>query len=100
MSTKQLLMGAAELRTQIHHQLEKVQDERFLKVIHSMLDTYMEGQEEEEIGRIIESMPPPPGLEMPETKEELMAELDEANAQIERGEYITLEDLEKEMEQW
>lgn len=34
------------------------------------------------------------------TETELMTELQESMAQVERGEFVTLEDLEKEMEQW
>ena len=34
------------------------------------------------------------------TKAELKAEIDEANAEFERGESITLDELEKEAEQW
>ncbi len=34
------------------------------------------------------------------TEEELMEELKESIAEADRGEYISIEDLEKEMEEW
>ena len=34
------------------------------------------------------------------TQEELLAELEESQEQIRNGHYISIEDLEKEMEQW
>lgn len=36
----------------------------------------------------------------PMTKEEFVASIREAKEQIDRGEYITIEDLEREMEEW
>jgi hypothetical protein len=36
----------------------------------------------------------------PMTKEEFVASILEAEAQIDRGEFITIEDLEKEMKEW
>jgi predicted transcriptional regulator len=34
------------------------------------------------------------------TMKELIAEIEEADAEIDRGEFLTSEELEKEMEQW
>ncbi|MCB9350300.1 MAG: hypothetical protein H6573_22715 [Lewinellaceae bacterium] len=43
-------MNAVQIRAEIQSYLEKVQDESFLKVVHSMLGTYVEEQEKEIIG--------------------------------------------------
>lgn len=92
-------MNAAELRAQINNKLEKVEDERFLKVVHSMLDTYVQEQEEEDFDHVIESIPPSPDWK-PMTEEAFMARLEESSAQFDKGEYLTIEELEKDMEQW
>jgi len=48
---------------------------------------------------MILAIPPSPGWK-PMTKAELINEIKEADAEFKRGEYISVEDLEKEMEQW
>ena len=41
---------------------------------------------------------PPSGKRL--TMEELLSEIEEADAQIDRGEFLTSQELEKEMEKW
>jgi hypothetical protein len=74
---KPMIMSTAELRAQISSQLEKVEDERFLKVVHSMLDTYVQELEDQDIDRTIENIPPSPDWK-PMTEEAYMARLEEA----------------------
>jgi hypothetical protein len=94
-------MSTVELRSKIDGFLNQV-DDSFLKVVHAMLETYVEEKQEEEeeltdeqIGAIVAA-----GDYKPMTKEALHAEIREGFEQIERGEYYTVEELEKDMEQW
>ncbi len=93
MQVKSMLMSAVEIRAEINSYLEKVQDESFLKVVHSMLGTYVQEQEKEIIGYRTDT-------HEPVYKSELAAELDAAVAEVEAGDFITLEELEAEVEKW
>ena len=90
MHVKQLLMSAVEIRTEIQSYLEQVKDESFLKVVHSMLETYVHEQAKEIIGYRTDT-------QEPVYKNELAAELDAAVAEVDAGDFITLEELEAEM---
>lgn len=96
----QVVMSIEQIKETLHLRVEQV-DERFLRVLHAMTEAYAaEYLSEEDItDEQIMAIPPSPDWK-PMTKEELKAELDEANAEFERGEFMTLEDLEKEAEQW
>ena len=93
-------MSTTELRSKIDGFLNQV-DDNFLKVVHAMLETYMEEKPKEEeltdeqIGAIVAASD-----YKPMTKEALHAEIREGFEEIERGEYYTVEELEKDMEQW
>lgn len=87
-----VLMSAIELRAEIIKHLERVQDERFLKVVHSMLNAYVQEHEDPIIGYDVDGVP----LYASEAKKIFKEQLQG----VERGEYITIEDLEKDMEQW
>lgn len=93
-------MSTAELRSKIDGFLNQV-DDNFLKVVHAMLETYVEEKSkdeeltDEQIGAIVAASD-----HKPMTKEALHAEIREGFQQIERGEYYTVEELEKDMEQW
>ena len=78
-------MSVVELRTAVDRYLDQV-DESFLRVIHAMLDAQVREQ------RKGGELPPPPWAK-PRTQEQLVADLMEADAQIDRGEYITLDEL-------
>ena len=71
-----MLMSAVEIRAEINTYLEKVQDESFLKVVHSMLDTYVREQEKEIIGYRTDTH------------------------EVDAGDFITLEELQEEVEKW
>ena len=85
-------MSIEQIKKTIHLRIEHA-DERLLRVIHAMTEAYITPSEEE-----IMSILPPAKKSL--TKKELIAEIEEANAEIERGEFITSEELEKEMKKW
>lgn len=88
-----MLMSAVEIRAEINSYLEKVQDESFLKVVHSMLDTYLKENEDPIIGYDIEGNPKRASVMRKVYEEEIRAAREE-------GAFITIEELEKEMESW
>jgi KaiC/GvpD/RAD55 family RecA-like ATPase len=83
----QEIMNTAELKKELHNYIEKA-DERFLKMIHALAKSY---EDEEAIVVGYES----DGT--PITKETLVNEVREASAQVKSGNYMTQEDLEKEV---
>jgi hypothetical protein len=92
------IMSTEQIKEVLHRRIEEV-DERFLKVMFAMAETYMKELEDAALEAEIEAVAPNPDWK-PMTKEELISEIEEANAQIERGEFIDIDDLEKEMEKW
>lgn len=92
-------MGAEQIKKVLHLRIEQA-DESFLRILYAMTEAYASEHLEEEITDE-QAMAIPPNPEWKRlTKAELKAEIDEANAEFERGESITLEELEKEAEQW
>jgi hypothetical protein len=92
---KLMLMSAVEIKAEINRYLELVEDERFLKVVHSMLDTYLKesiGEDDPIIGYEVDGTPI--------TASTFLKQAEESMAEVERGEYTTLEELEKESEEW
>lgn len=89
MRLKQMLMSAAEIKTQIGQYLQKVEDERFLKVVHSMLATYVEEAEDPIIGYEVDGTPV--------TAKEVIEQSEQAIAE---GKGISVEELEKRADQW
>ncbi|MEL7120348.1 MAG: hypothetical protein AAFO07_12930 [Bacteroidota bacterium] len=86
-------MSPTQLKEQIHSQLEKIQDESFLKVVQAMLNTYVQEQEDPVIGYDVEGKPKRASV--------MKAIYDEqVKAAREKGEYITIEELEKQMGTW
>jgi len=89
---KRMLMSTVEMRTEVHQMIDEV-DNTLLEAIHAMLGTYKKRQEEDPIvGYEIDGTPV--------TLSTLEQQADEAIAQVERGEYITLKELKKESELW
>jgi hypothetical protein len=86
-------MTALEIRTEINNYLKQIKDESFLKVVHSMLDTYVKEQEDPIIGYDIEGNP---------KRASVMKTLydEQVKAAREEDKFTSLEDLEKEMETW
>jgi len=92
-------MSIEKMKEVLHLRIEQG-DERMLRVIYAVTDALDATTEGEEItDEMIMAIPPSPDWK-PMTKAELKAELDEAKAQIERGEFITIDELEKEMQEW
>ncbi len=94
-------MGVEKLKEVLHLRIEQG-DENFLQIMYALAEAYfkthslpVDSREEAEIMAI----PPSPAWK-PLTKQELVAEIEEADAEIERGEFYTTEDLERDMEQW
>ena len=81
-------MGALELRDSVLESINKA-DERLLKVVKAVIESY---QENDVVSYTIDGMPL--------TRIAYKKELQEAIAEIKRGEYITQEDLEKESNDW
>lgn len=91
-------MSGAEIKEVLHRHIEQM-DERFLTVLHAMTQAYLEQQKEGSFDDEVGNIAPPPWAE-PHSSEELIADLKEADAQIDRGESITLKALKKESETW
>jgi hypothetical protein len=84
------IMKALEKRDYIHSHLHQI-DEEFINDLYQKMYS------------IIEEKDPIVGYDAsgrPIHKSQFIADIKEAEAQIERGEYITIEDLEKESEKW
>lgn len=93
-------MSLAQIREELHQRID-IADERLLRMVYVMTEAYLEEEEEEdaELAQIIAKHDESgPWKQM--TEEELMEDLKESIAEIRRGEYISLEDLKKEMEEW
>ena len=81
-------MSTAELRNRIDDFLNQV-DENFLKVVHAMLETQVENQASQIVGY------EPNGD--PITLAQLKERVKQGEKDYEDGNYVTLEQLEKEM---
>ena len=79
-------MGTEELRKKVHSYIDRA-DDRFLKMVNALAKSY---EDEEDY-----TLPGPP-MDL----ETYRRRINEARAQIDAGEYITQEELEKEMEKW
>lgn len=86
--TKLMFMSTVEIRNELHRLIDQI-DERFLKAIHSMVSVY---QAEEPIGYDVDGAP----IYGSELAEKLDKEVEEAK----KGNYITIEELEKRSEKW
>jgi antitoxin component of RelBE/YafQ-DinJ toxin-antitoxin module len=81
-------MSTAQIRQQVHQYVDQL-DDNFLQIVHAMMETYAKQQE----------LPTDvPGL--PASDEEIMESIERAEAQIAKGEYYTIEELEEKTEQW
>ncbi len=80
-------MGTAELRKEVQSYIEKA-DDRFLRMVDALKREYEEKEEDY-------TLPGPP-MDV----ETYRRRIKEASEQVKAGDYITQEDLEKEMEQW
>ena len=96
-------MSLAQIREELHQRID-LADEHLLRMVYDfMTEAYLDEEEKEEedaeFAQIIAKHDQTgPWKQM--TEEELMEDLKESIAEIRRGEYISIEDLEKEMEEW
>lgn len=81
-------MGALELRDSVLEYINTA-DERLLKVVKAVIESY---QENDIVAYAIDGTPL--------TRTTYKTELQEAKAEIGRGEYISQEDLEKDSNNW
>lgn len=85
-------MSSVEIRTEVHKLIDRL-DDSFLKVVHSMLDTYVQEQEKEQIvGYDIDGNP----LYANEAKEEYLKRV----SAMKSGQSTSIEDLKKEASKW
>lgn len=94
-------MDAVQLRISLLQRIEQA-DEKLLRVINSVVDAVTDEYvtEAEEQTEEVDQIAANEAKLKPMTKAEMKAELDEAMAQYERGEYYTLEEVEKESSKW
>lgn len=84
--------NAAEMRSDLHRYVDQL-DDKFVAIVHSMVGTYIEQQEDDPIiGYSVDGVP----MYASVAKREFKARLDA----VDRGEFITLEELKKESETW
>lgn len=83
-----MIMGALELRDSVLEYINTA-DERLLKVVKAVIESY---QENDVVAYTADGLPI--------TRVAYRKELQEAIAEIKRGEYSTQEDLEKESNDW
>lgn len=91
-------MSTTQIKELLHQRIEQV-DESFLNVLYAMMEAYIKEQEEAALEEEINAIPPDPTMKV-YTQEELISHLDEVEKEFDRGEFMTLEELEKESEQW
>ena len=96
----QMLMGAEQIKEILHLRIEQA-DESFLRILHAMTEAYAhEHLEESQItDEMIMAVPANPSLKQL-TEKELIARLEESSAQAQNGDYITIDELEKEIKEW
>lgn len=82
-------MTAFVLRKEVQQYISHA-DERFLRMVHSLAKEYTKNDDKIKGYHIGNSI----------TKSQLLADLKESEQQIERGEYITIDELEKESKTW
>jgi hypothetical protein len=92
-------MSLAQIREELHQRIDLADEHLLMMVYDVMTELDQEEEEDAELAQIIAKHDQDgPWKQM--TEEELMEELKESIAEADRGEYISIEDLEKEMEEW
>ena len=81
-------MSTVEIRAEINRYLELVEDESFLKVVHSMLNTYVREQEDPIVGYEADGTPVRASVAKKQFAEDLSKPED----------FMSLEDFEKQLE--
>jgi hypothetical protein len=81
-------MGVQKLRKELHNYIENA-DERFLKMVHAMSKEY---NEPVIVGFNVDGSPI--------SKENLVKRVKAASKRVKLGDYLTQDDVEKEVENW
>lgn len=87
-------MSAIEIREEVHELVNQL-DDKLLTAVHAMLESYIKQEdltEEGVIGYEIDGTPITVGYAMVEYRHRI--------EEVKKGNYISLEDLEAEAEQW
>lgn len=85
-------MTQVQLKSEVHQMIDRL-DEHLLAAVHSMLSTYEQKKENDPIiGYDINGLP----LRASLLKEELLQQV----KLVEQGNFVTIEELEKESEKW
>jgi hypothetical protein len=84
-------MSTVEMRTEVHKMIDEI-DDALLAAVHALLGAYKQQQKEAVIGYEVDGTPI--------TAAAFLERADELMAEVERGEYVTLEELEQESESW
>lgn len=92
---KSILMSTAEKRATLCQKMNEL-DDKFIEAIYAIVEAYVEKEEEQE-DQIIGYRA---GTFEPVYASKMVDELDSIMKEVEEGDYITLEDLEKESETW
>jgi 5'-3' exonuclease len=82
-------MSTSELRKSIHDYIENA-DERFLRMVYSMANEYTKSDSEIIAFRAGKAI----------SKNQLYKELKESEQEIENGDYMTIEEFDKQSSQW
>lgn len=87
-----MMMSTAEKRESLRQKIDEL-DEKFIEAIYAIVEAYEEKEEDPIIGYDIEGNP---------KRASVMKKIydEQVKNAIEKGEFITIEDLEKEMETW
>ncbi len=88
-------MSTVEIKAEIHFLLEQVEDD-FVKAVHTLLKTHTATQEKS----VLDIPCDMEGNPQFDSVEEMLEEYGRRVEAIERGEYVTLEELKKESLTW
>ena len=83
-----MVMGVPELRKELHDFINHA-DERFLKMVYAMSKEY---EETEIVGYTLDGSPI--------TRQHLLKRVKAASERVKSGDFLTQEDVEKEVEDW
>jgi hypothetical protein len=83
------IMSIFELKTDLHHLIDEINDTTVLKELHTIL---RKKPENEIIGNTANRKPL--------TIKQFISRIKKAEQQIKKGQYVTVEELEKESETW
>lgn len=91
MQVKSMLMSAVEMREQVHQLIDQI-DDRLLQAVHAMLGAYVQEEEDPIEGYDLDGNPM--------RASELMDKYEAGLAEVEAGNYITVEELREKSKQW